>query len=198
MNVGESSKLTNPQDGGFGRTESAPAGRGPGDGPSRRKPGRRSRGHPSALRLRRPETGPLEPSTFLRHGPQGRTGRGPGQAMASSRRVSGPGGAGRADPGPRRRRSAGRRQRAAGDRHAALRPPDRRLGSDPWGAGDLHRPAARPAARRPAGRLPARRPADRRVAAAVPCGRTSIPAWTHWTPRVENGARLDSGAWHRS
>jgi gamma-glutamylcyclotransferase (GGCT)/AIG2-like uncharacterized protein YtfP len=30
MNIGESSKLTNPQDSGFGRTESAPAGRGPG------------------------------------------------------------------------------------------------------------------------------------------------------------------------
>jgi hypothetical protein len=39
----------------------------------------------------------------------------------------------------------------------ALRSPDRRLGSDPWGTGDLHRPAARPAAHRPAGRFPARR-----------------------------------------
>lgn len=30
MNIGDTAKLTNPQDSGFGRTESAPAGRGPG------------------------------------------------------------------------------------------------------------------------------------------------------------------------
>lgn len=36
-----------------------------------------------------------------------------------------------------------------------------------------------------------------RVMVAVLCGRTSIPAWTYWMPRVENGTRLDSGVWHR-
>jgi hypothetical protein len=34
-----------------------------------------------------------------------------------------------------------------------------------------------------------------RVMVAVLCGRTSIPAWTYWIPRVENGTRLDSGVW---
>jgi hypothetical protein len=61
------------------------------------------------------------------------------------------------DPGPGHRRSTGRRPQATGDRHTAFRPPDRRLGSDPWRAGDLHRSAARSAAHRPAGRIPARR-----------------------------------------
>ncbi|WP_432648897.1 hypothetical protein [Methylomarinum roseum] len=56
------------------------------------------------------------------------------------------------------RRSTGRRPQAARDRYASLRSPNRRLGSDPWGIDDLLRPAARPAAHRPAGRLPARRP----------------------------------------
>ncbi|HSN23919.1 MAG TPA: hypothetical protein VLS45_07080, partial [Methylomicrobium sp.] len=36
-------------------------------------------------------------------------------------------------------------------------PPDRRLGPDPWGTGDLHRSATQPAAYRPVGRLSARR-----------------------------------------
>ncbi|GLI32763.1 gamma-glutamylcyclotransferase family protein [Desulforhabdus amnigena] len=34
-----------------------------------------------------------------------------------------------------------------------------------------------------------------RVMVAVLCGRNSIPAWTYWIPRVENGTRLDSGVW---
>lgn len=37
-----------------------------------------------------------------------------------------------------------------------------------------------------------------RVIVAVLCWRTSIPAWTYWMPRVENGTRLDSGVWHRA
>lgn len=37
-----------------------------------------------------------------------------------------------------------------------------------------------------------------RVMVAVLCGRTSIPAWTYWMPRVENGTRLDSGVWHQA
>jgi gamma-glutamylcyclotransferase (GGCT)/AIG2-like uncharacterized protein YtfP len=37
-----------------------------------------------------------------------------------------------------------------------------------------------------------------RVMVAVLCGRTSIPAWIYWMPRVENGTRLDSGVWHRA
>ena len=94
---------------------------------------------------------------FAPEGPQHRTGRGLGQALPSPRRVPGPGSAGRFDPGPGQRRSTDRRPETAGNRHTALRPPDWRLGSDPWGTGDLHRPAARPAAHRPAGRLPARR-----------------------------------------
>lgn len=53
---------------------------------------------------------------------------------------------------------------AAEDRHTALRLADRRLGSEPWGTGDLHRPAARPAAHLPVGRLPAR------LAQHVPAG----------------------------
>jgi superfamily II helicase len=39
------------------------------------------------------------------------------------------------------RRSTGRRPQAGGYRHTTLRPTDQRLGSDPWGTGDLHRPA---------------------------------------------------------
>lgn len=84
----------------------------------------------SALRLRHPETGLLEPSTLLRPGSQHRTGRGLGQALPSPRRFSGPRGAGRTDPGPGYRRPDGRRPQTAGDRHATLRPTDRRLGSD--------------------------------------------------------------------
>lgn len=121
------------------------------------KPGRQSRDHPPTLRLRHPETGLLEPSTLLRPGPQHRTSRGLGQALPSPRRVPGPRGAGRADPVSGHRRSTGRRPQAGGYRHTTLRPTDRRLGSDPWGTGDLHRPATQPAAYRPAGRLPARR-----------------------------------------
>jgi gamma-glutamylcyclotransferase (GGCT)/AIG2-like uncharacterized protein YtfP len=34
-----------------------------------------------------------------------------------------------------------------------------------------------------------------RVMVAVLRGRNSIPAWTYWIPRVENGTRLDSGVW---
>jgi hypothetical protein len=37
-----------------------------------------------------------------------------------------------------------------------------------------------------------------RVMVAVLCWRTSIPAWTYWMPRVENGTRLDSSVWHRA
>jgi hypothetical protein len=37
-----------------------------------------------------------------------------------------------------------------------------------------------------------------RVMVAVLCGHTSVPAWTYWMPRVENGTRLDSGVWHRA
>jgi gamma-glutamylcyclotransferase (GGCT)/AIG2-like uncharacterized protein YtfP len=33
---------------------------------------------------------------------------------------------------------------------------------------------------------------------AVMCGRTSIPAWTYWMPRVENGTRPDSGVWNQA
>jgi len=33
----------------------------------------------------------------------------------------------------------------------------------------------------------------KRVMVTVLCGRTSIPAWTYWMPRVENATRLDSG-----
>ncbi len=63
------------------------------------KPGRQSRDHSPALRLRHPETGLLEPSTLLRPGQQHRTGRGLGQALPSPRRVPGHRGAGRPDPG---------------------------------------------------------------------------------------------------
>ena len=37
-----------------------------------------------------------------------------------------------------------------------------------------------------------------RVMVTVLCGRNSIPAWTYWMPRVENGTRLDSGVWHQA
>lgn len=76
-------------------------------------------------------------------------------------------------------RSTGGRPQAAGDRHATLRPPDRRLGSDPWGTGDLHRPATRPAAHRPAGRLPARRPEH------VPAGDGSGAVRTHFDSSLD-------------
>ncbi|NCC49792.1 MAG: hypothetical protein EOM20_01120 [Spartobacteria bacterium] len=33
---------------------------------------------------------------------------------------------------------------------------------------------------------------------ALLCGRTSVPAWTYWMPRVDNGTRLDTGVWHRA
>jgi gamma-glutamylcyclotransferase (GGCT)/AIG2-like uncharacterized protein YtfP len=36
-----------------------------------------------------------------------------------------------------------------------------------------------------------------RVMVAVLCGRTSIPAWTYWMPRIDTGIRLGSGVWHR-
>jgi hypothetical protein len=97
------------------------------------------------------------PQLLLRPGPQHRTGRGLGQALSPSCRAPGPRGAGRADPVSGHRRSTGRRPQAGGYRHTTLRPTDRRLGSDPWGTGDLHRPATQPAAYRPAGRLSARR-----------------------------------------
>jgi hypothetical protein len=119
------------------------------------KPVRHSRDHPPALRLRHPKTGLLEPLTLLRPSPQHQTGRGLGQALPSPRRVPGHRSAGRSDPGPGHCRSTGRRPQTAGGRHTAPRTPDRGLGSDPWGTGDLHRPKARPVAHRPAGRLQA-------------------------------------------
>ena len=36
-----------------------------------------------------------------------------------------------------------------------------------------------------------------RVMVAVLCGRTSIPAWTYWMPRIDTGNRLGTGVWHR-
>jgi hypothetical protein len=36
------------------------------------------------------------------------------------------------------------------------------------------------------------------VIVAVLCGRASIPAWTYWMPRIDNGTRLDTGVWHRT
>ena len=38
----------------------------------------------------------------------------------------------------------------------------------------------------------------RRVMVAVLCGRTSIPAWTYWMPRIDNDTRLDTGVWHQA
>lgn len=37
-----------------------------------------------------------------------------------------------------------------------------------------------------------------RVMVAVLCGRTSIPAWTYWMPRFDNGTRIGTGVWHRA
>jgi gamma-glutamylcyclotransferase (GGCT)/AIG2-like uncharacterized protein YtfP len=36
-----------------------------------------------------------------------------------------------------------------------------------------------------------------RVMVAVLCGRTPIPAWTYWMPRIDTGNRLGTGVWHR-
>ena len=36
-----------------------------------------------------------------------------------------------------------------------------------------------------------------RVMVAELCGRTSIPAWTYWMPRIDTGNRLGTGVWHR-
>jgi hypothetical protein len=36
-----------------------------------------------------------------------------------------------------------------------------------------------------------------RVIVAVLYGRTSVPAWTYWMPRIDTGFRLGSGVWHR-
>jgi len=36
-----------------------------------------------------------------------------------------------------------------------------------------------------------------RVIVAVLYGRTSVPAWTYWMPRIDTGIRLGSGVWHR-
>ncbi len=143
------------------------------------KPGRQSGDHPPALRLRHLETGLLEPSTLLRPGSQRRTGRGLGQALPSPRRVPGARSAGGSDLVPGHRRSTGGRSQAAGGRLATLWSTDRRLGSDPWGAGDLHRPAAGSAAHRPAGRLSARR------AQHVPAGDGGGVVWAHFDPSLD-------------
>ena len=36
-----------------------------------------------------------------------------------------------------------------------------------------------------------------RVMVAVLRGRTPIPAWTYWMPRIDTGNRLGTGVWHR-
>jgi len=106
--------------------------------------------------------------------------------------MPGPRYAGRSDPGQGHRRSAGRRLQAAGDRQAALRPPDRDLihgelvtFTDPQR--DL--PSI--------DRLEVFRPGGhsmyQRVMVAVLSGRTSIPAWIYWVPRIDTGIRLGSG-----
>lgn len=53
----------------------------------------------------------------------------------------------------------------------------------------------------PIDRLEGFRPGGRsmyqRVIVAVLYGRTSVPAWTYWMPRIDTGIRLGSGVWHR-
>lgn len=157
MNIGDTAKLTNPQDSGFGRTESAPAGRGPGTARVNTNPeyspetilrlfvyGTLKRGYWNHQRFCA-QARSIEPAVVwgrLYHLHAGFPALEVPEGLILSQ--------GTADPlaDARRQEDIGtpRFGRPTGD----------------WdlihgGTGDLHRPATQPAAHRPAGRFPARR-----------------------------------------
>jgi gamma-glutamylcyclotransferase (GGCT)/AIG2-like uncharacterized protein YtfP len=199
MNIGESSKLTNPQDSGFGRTESAPAGRGPGTARVSTNPkdtpetilrlfvyGTLKRGYWNHQRFCA-QARSIEPAVVwgrlyhLHAGfpaievPEGLIlSQGTSDPLADARRQE--------DIGtPRFGRPTGDWDLIHGelvtftDPQRNLPPIDRLEGFRPGGQSMYQR-----------------------VMVAVLCGRTSIPAWIYWMPRVDNGTRIGTGVWHRA
>lgn len=198
MNIGDTAKLTNPQDSGFGRTESAPAGRGPGTARVNTNPedspetilrlfvyGTLKRGYWNHQRFC-PQARSIEPAVVwgrlyhLHAGfpalevPEGLIlARGTANPLADARRQ-------REIDTPRFGRPTGDWDLIHGelvtftDPQRDLPPIDRLEGFRPGGHSMYQR-----------------------VMVAVLRGRTSVPAWTYWMPRIDTGIRLRSGVWHR-
>ena len=198
MNIGDTAKLTNPQDSGFGRTESAPAGRGPGTARVNTNPedspetilrlfvyGTLKRGYWNHQRFCA-QARSIEPAVVwgrlyhLHAGfpalevPEGLIlARGTADPLADARRQHGIG-------TPRFGRPSGDWDLIHGelvtftDPQRDLPPIDRLEGFRPGGHSMYQR-----------------------VMVAVLCGRTSITAWTYRMPRIDTGNRLGTGVWHR-
>ena len=198
MNIGDTAKLTNPQDSGFGRTESAPAGRGPGTARVNTNPedspeailrlfvyGTLKRGYWNHQRFCA-QARSIEPAVVwgrlyhLHAGfpalevPEGLIlARGTADPLADARRQQ------EIDT-PRFGRPTGDWDLIHGelvtftDPQRDLPPIDRLEGFRPGGHSMYQR-----------------------VMVAVLCGRTSITAWTYRMPRIDTGNRLGTGVWHR-
>ena len=198
MNIGDTAKLTNPQDSGFGRTESAPAGRGPGTARVSTNPedspetilrlfvyGTLKRGYWNHQRFCA-QARSIEPAVVwgklyhLNAGfpalevPEGLIlSRGTADPLADARRQ-------REIDTPRFGRPTGDWDLIHGelvtftDPQRDLPPIDRLEGFRPGGHSMYQR-----------------------VMVAVLCGRTSITAWTYRMPRIDTGNRLGTGVWHR-
>ena len=198
MNIGDTAKLTNPQDSGFGRTESAPAGRGPGTARVSTTPedtpetilrlfvyGTLKRGYWNHQRFCA-QARSIEPAVVwgrlyhLHAGfpalevPEGLIlSRGTADPLADARRQQ------EIDT-PRFGRPTGDWDLIHGelvtftDPQRDLPPIDRLEGFRPGGHSMYQR-----------------------VMVAVLCGRTSITAWTYRMPRIDTGNRLGTGVWHR-
>ena len=198
MNIGDTAKLTNPQDSGFGRTESAPAGRGPGTARVNTNPedspetilrlfvyGTLKRGYWNHQRFCA-QARSIEPAVVwgrlyhLHAGfpalevPEGLIlARGTADPLADARRQQEIG-------TPRFGRPTGDWDLISGelvtftDPQRDLPPIDRLEGFRPGGHSMYQR-----------------------VMVAVLCGRTSITAWTYRMPRIDTGNRLGTGVWHR-
>ena len=198
MNIGDTAKLTNPQDSGFGRTESAPAGRGPGTARVNTNPedspetilrlfvyGTLKRGYWNHQRFCA-QARSIEPAVVwgklyhLNAGfpalevPEGLIlSRGTADPLADARRQQ------EIDT-PRFGRPTGDWDLIHGelvtftDPQRDLPPIDRLEGFRPGGHSMYQR-----------------------VMVAVLCGRTSITAWTYRMPRIDTGNRLGTGVWHR-
>ena len=198
MNIGDTAKLTNPQDSGFGRTESAPAGRGPGTARVSTNPedtpetilrlfvyGTLKRGYWNHQRFCA-QARSIEPAVVwgklyhLNAGfpalevPEGLIlSRGTADPLADARRQQ------EIDT-PRFGRPTGDWDLIHGelvtftDPQRDLPPIDRLEGFRPGGHSMYQR-----------------------VMVAVLCGRTSITAWTYRMPRIDTGNRLGTGVWHR-
>ena len=198
MNIGDTAKLTNPQDSGFGRTESAPAGRGPGTARVNTNPedspetilrlfvyGTLKRGYWNHQRFCA-QARSIEPAVVwgkLYHLNAGFPALEVPEGLILSRGIADP----LADARRQQEIDTPRFGRPTGDWdliHGELvtfTDPQRDL----------------PPIDRLEGFRPGGHSMYQRVMVAVLCGRTSITAWTYRMPRIDTGNRLGTGVWHR-